>query len=82
VSRYVGGGSTADLFSLMNEMDADERDRERYEKQQLREKAEMFEAELGEIQEIFENLITACLLVNGYHQTSSREWRKNKNERN
>ncbi len=79
VSRYVGGGSTANLFSTMSELDAAEREQKRYEKWLMREKAEMFEAELGEIEETFENLVTAFLLVNGYHQTASREWRKKKN---
>ncbi len=79
VSRYVGSRETAELFSLLNELDANKRERKRYEKQREREKVEMFEAELCEIEETFENLITAYLLVNGYHQTASREWRKKKN---
>ena len=43
VSRYVGGGSTANLFSLMNEMDADEKEQKRYEKRLQSEQAEKFE---------------------------------------
>lgn len=79
VSRYVGSGETASLFAQLAEMDADEKDYKRYEEQQRKAKAEQFEKELSEIEETFANLIAGYLLANGYHQTSSREWRKKRN---
>ena len=78
VSRYAGGDS-AELFSMLNELEADRKESERYEKKRERARAEKFEAELCEIEEKFSNLITAFLLINGYHQTESREWRKKRN---
>src|SRR5687768_1544783 len=79
VSRYVGGGSAAEYFSLMSEIEAERKDEERFEKRRQREQTEKFDARFREIEETFDNLIAACLLVNGYHQTSSREWRKMRN---
>lgn len=79
VSRYVGSGETASLFAQLDEMSAAEKDYKRYEEQQRKAKAEQFEKELSEIEETFENLITGYLLANGYHQTSSREWRRKRN---
>lgn len=79
-SQYVGNGAgIAEIFSMMIEMDAEQKELERFTKQREREKAERFEAELSEIENAFSNLITACFLVNGYSQTSSREWRKKRN---
>jgi hypothetical protein len=80
VSRYFGGGSLG-LYSMMGELESDAREQRRYEKQWEREKAEKFEAELSEIEQGFQNLITAFLLVNGYRQTGSREWRRKRNGR-
>lgn len=79
VSRYVGSGETARLISLMDRFEAEDKAAKRFEQQQSRAKAEQFEQELSEIEQVFDNLITAYLLANGYHQTSSREWRKKRN---
>lgn len=79
VSRYVGSGETASLFAQLDELYKDEKDFKRYEEQQRKAEAERFEKELSEIEETFDNLITGFLLANGYHQTSSREWRKKRN---
>lgn len=79
VSRYAGGGDSAELFSMLNELEADRKESERYQKQFEREQAEKFEAELGEIERAFDDLLTAFLLINGYRQTASREWRKKRN---
>lgn len=79
VSRYVGTGETAALFAQLDEMEADKKDYERYKRNRQREETERFEKELSEIEETFDNLITGFLLANGYHQTSSREWRKKRN---
>lgn len=76
VSRYVGSGETAELISMLDGLEADAREHRRYEKKWEREKAEKFEAELREIECAFENIMTAYFLINGYHQTASREWRK------
>ena len=82
-SRYVGTGSgIADLYSILSDLDAEQREFDRFERRWEREKAERFEAELSEIEETFNNLITAFLLINGYHQSSSREWRKKRNGKN
>ena len=79
VSRYAGGGESAELFSMFDELEADRKADERFKKQLEREKAERFESELTEIEAAFTNLMTAYLLVNGYRQTASREWRKKRN---
>ena len=79
VSRYAGSGETASLFAQLDEISAGEKDYKRYEQRKQRKAAEKFEKELAEIEETFDNLITAYLLANGYHQTSSREWRRKRN---
>jgi len=79
VSKYYGKGEFASLIAQMNELEADSRDHKRYEEQHRRKKAEEFEKELVEIEVAFNDLITAHLLTNGYHQTDSREWRKKRN---
>lgn len=79
VSRYVGSGETASLFAEMDEIQAEENKFKRFEERQRRAKAERFEAELSEIEETFETLITGYFLANGYHQTASREWRRKRN---
>ncbi len=81
VSKYYGKGELASLISQMDEIEADANEYKRYEEQNRREKAERFEKELVEIEAAFKDLITAYLLINGYHQTDSREWRKKRNGR-
>jgi len=81
VSKYYGKGELASLIAQMDEIEADSKEYKRFEEQQRREKAEKFEREIAEIENAFNELITAHLLVNGYHQTGSREWRKKRNGR-
>lgn len=81
VSKYVGTGEVASLIAQMDELEADSKYHKRYEEQNHREKAERFEREITEIENAFNELITAHLLINGYHQTGSREWRKKRNGR-
>ncbi len=81
VSKYYGKGELASLIVQMDEIEADSKEYKRFEEQQRREKAEKFEREIAEIENAFNELITAHLLVNGYHQTGSREWRKKRNGR-
>lgn len=81
VSKYVGTGEVASLIAQMDELEADSKYHKRYEEQNRREKAERFEREITEVENAFNELITAHLLINGYHQTGSREWRKKRNGR-
>ncbi len=81
VSKYIGTGEVASLIAQMDELEADSKYHKRFEEQQRREKAERFEREIIEIENAFNELITAHLLINGYHQTGSREWRKKRNGR-
>lgn len=81
VSKYYGKGELASLIAQMDEIEANSRDHKRYVEQNRREKAEQFEKELARIEAVFKDLITAHLLINGYHQTDSREWRKKRNGR-
>jgi vacuolar-type H+-ATPase subunit I/STV1 len=81
VSKYYGKGGLSSVIAQLNELDAARKEYERFEEQQRREKAEKFEREIAEIENAFNELITAHLLINGYHQTSSREWRKIRNGR-
>ena len=81
VSKYYGKGELASLIAQMDEIEAGSKDYKRFEEQQRREKAEIFEKEIAEIENAFNELITAHLLINGYHQTGSREWRKKRNGR-
>ncbi len=81
VSKYYGKGELASLIAQMDEIEAGSKDYKRFEEQQCREKAEKFEKEIAEIENAFNELITAHLLINGYHQTGSREWRKKRNGR-
>ena len=69
------------LIAQFDAIKADEKDYERYEEQKRREKAQQFEKELVEIEAAFNILVTAHLLINGYHRTDSREWRKKRNGR-
>ncbi len=73
VSKYYGKGELALLIAQMDEIEAGSKDYKRFEEQQRREKAEKFEKEIAEIENAFNELITAHLLINGYHQTGSRE---------
>lgn len=79
VSKYIGTGEVAFLIAQMDELEADSKYHKRYLEQQRREKAERFEKEINEIEDIFNQLVTAHLLINGYRQTDSREWRKKRN---
>ncbi len=81
VSKYYGKGGLSSVIAQLNELDAARKEYERFEEQQRREKAEKFEKEITEIENAFNELITAHLLINGYHQTGSREWRKKRNGR-
>ncbi len=81
VSKYIGKGEVASLIAQMDELEADSKYHKRYEEQNRREKAERFEKEIAEIENAFNQLVTAHLLINGYRQTDSREWRKKRNGR-
>jgi FMN-dependent NADH-azoreductase len=79
VSRYVGSGEMAFLMSQWDQIKAYEEEEKRLEKKREREMADRFDSELNEFEKTMENLVAAYLLTNGYHQTSSREWRKKRN---
>ncbi len=81
VSRYIGRGELASIIAQMDEIEAGNKEYKRFEEQKRREKAEKFEREIAEIENAFNQLVTAHLLINGYHQTGSREWRKKRNGR-
>ncbi len=81
VSKYIGTGEVASLIAQMDELEADSKYHKRFEEQQRREKAERFEREIIEIENAFNQLVIAHLLINGYRQTDSREWRKTRNGR-
>lgn len=81
VSKYYGKGEVASLIAQLDEFERQKKDSERYKEKQLRKKAEKFEKEIIEIENAFNQLITAHLLINGYRQTDSREWRKKRNGR-
>lgn len=81
VSTYYGKGEVADLISQLDEIEADEKNYERFQEQKRRAKAERFEKELIEIEAAFKDLVAAHLIINGYHQSDSREWRKKRNDK-
>jgi hypothetical protein len=81
VSKYYGKGELASLAAQMDEIEAQGKECERIREQKRREKAEEFEKEIIEIENALNELVTAHLLINGYHQTDSRQWRKKRNGR-
>lgn len=81
VSKYYGKGELANLISQLDEIEANQKNYERFQEQTRRAKAEKFEKEMVEIEAAFKDLIAAHLIINGYHQTDSREWRKKRNGR-
>ena len=81
ISTYYGKGEVAFLIVELDEIEADSKDYRQFQEQCRRENAEKFEKELVEIEAAFKDLIAAHFIINGYHQTGSREWRKKGNGR-
>lgn len=79
VSKYYGKGEVASLIAQMDEIERQKKERNQREEKRRREKAELFEKDLIEIETAFNKLVAAHLLINGYRQTDSREWRKKRN---
>lgn len=78
VSEYVGGGLTAQMAALL---DAEERNENRRKLEIERQTQAEFEQTLAQFKEFagkVKDLVEATLLINGYHLTRNRIWRRSK----
>lgn len=77
-SRYIGKGSLAYDFSILEEYGRKEKRHKRNLKRLEREEIEAVENQVNEICEMVKTLVDASLLANGWHQ-HKRQWRRKRN---
>ncbi|MCA9925544.1 MAG: hypothetical protein KC421_24405 [Anaerolineales bacterium] len=77
-SQYIGRGEVAEAIAILEEMEMLKREQERQEKKMLREKLNAdkdVSRQLHEMWQLTGQMVTAVLLLNGYH-THKGQWRK------
>ena len=75
VSEYVGAGEIAGLIAMMAGIEQHERIEQRTTRRQERLEAEALDHDLAQLRSISRTLMTAQLIIAGYH-THKRTWRK------
>lgn len=76
VSEYVGSGFVAQYAALQDAREQRERAKKREIERQKRARFAEKEAKLAELEQQIKLLIEATYLINGYHQTKNRIWRR------
>lgn len=75
VSEYIGAGHIAELCAEIDECERLRRQAEREAFKLLADEQDALDAEIDALGAALGDLVTAMLLVNGYHQ-NDRRWRK------
>lgn len=77
-SEYMGSKETADLFFQMDELDREERVTRLSKWKDEQNEIQSIDAEIVELYETLMKLVTATLLISGYHPHKG-QWRRLRN---
>lgn len=79
VSEYMGSSDLAELFFEMDALDRARRAIELREWKDERNEIRAIDAEITQLNETLTNLVTATLLISGYHPHKG-QWRRVRND--
>lgn len=80
VSRYMGAGEIADLFSVIDRDEYLQRRWNQAKWKMQKDEAEKLDKDQSSLSQLTRHVLRACLLVRGYHPHKG-QWRKKANDK-